>query len=171
MAMNLIPNLKLFNHNLCLLFSLQENLKILSKQWHWNTLKDQRDHEKEHMTTAFTVEEQNYLNSYDKMPSVRNMDWQNFIRHKLKLFHLGMMTYARRWYARLSLDKYIWTNRISDEMAKSYTKNQPSLFALGSVGMSPSSPFGIWKGKRALGTRRLVEKKSKISAKYKITSV
>lgn len=107
------------------------------------------------MTAEFIKAEQEDLKSYPKMPSPRTAECENYIRHKLKLFDLGMKTYARRRYARLSFDKYIWANKMNDAMAEFITKNEPSLVALGAAEMSPDSPIGIKKGKRAPGTRHL----------------
>ena len=110
----------------------------------------------ERMTALYTEEVEADLNSYPEIPSARVPGYKTFTEHKLKMFGIGMDTFASRSYARLSFDKYVWTNKISDETALNLTKNQPSLIALGAVEMSPNSPIGIKGTKRAPGTRRLV---------------
>lgn len=67
----------------------------------------------------------------------------------------GLAVYAQRRYARLSLDKYIESQRESDYLAKSLTKNKPSLFTIGDADLPANSPIGKKKSKRCPGTRRL----------------
>ncbi|RYE16423.1 MAG: hypothetical protein EOP45_17535 [Sphingobacteriaceae bacterium] len=80
--------------------------------------------------------------------------YKSFIQHQISMFTDGMAAYATRQYARLSLDKYIQSNRESDKTAVKLTKKKRSIVYLGNAEMSPNRPIGIRKGKRCPQTRK-----------------
>lgn len=67
-----------------------------------------------------------------------------------------MAVYATQKYARLSFDKYVESNRASDQFAVQLTRKQTSMVYLGAAQMSPNSPIGIKRRLRCPGTRKLL---------------
>ena len=94
--------------------------------------------------------------SYPRIPSPRGEDYWEYIQHRMKMLPNGIAAYATRQYARLSLDKYIQTNRECDEIAVNITQNQPSAVYIGAAELHPNRPIGIKKQKRCPGTRKLL---------------
>lgn len=114
------------------------------------------------MTEAFTIMEQNDRNEYIVIPSPRGVFWKSYVQHRLKMFEDGLATYANQKYARLSLDKYIESNRAIDRIAARLTNKQKSIIYIGAAEISPNSPIGIRKNVRCPGTRKLVKSFKKL---------
>ena len=89
-------------------------------------------------------------------PSPRGARYRDYIRQQMYLLPTGIAAFATRQYGRLMLDKYIQSNRESDETAKRITNNLPSLIMLGGAELHPSRPIGIKNNKRCPGSRKLV---------------
>lgn len=118
------------------------------------------------MTEAFTIQEQTDRNSYPIMPSPRGVRWRSYIQHRLTVFEDGLAVYANQKYARLSLDKYIESNRAIDKIAAFLTNKLKSIIYIGAAEMSPNSPIKIRKNVRCPGTRKLVQSFKKLGNCY-----
>jgi hypothetical protein len=135
---------------------VQEIFKISPKQFHWNAGQGIRDNVAKRLTANFTAMEKfDRERMFPSIPSPRGANWRNYVIHRIKMMEDGLDTYARRRYARLSLDKYIESQRERDMMAKAITKNKPSLIIIGDVDLPANSPIGKKKTKRCPGTRKL----------------
>lgn len=77
-----------------------------------------------------------------------------YIQHRLRFFNDGVQTYTRRKYARLALDKYIWSTKAMDTLTSKIVQNKSAMVLIGAANMNPNSP--IKKYKRCPGMRRLV---------------
>lgn len=75
------------------------------------------------------------------MLSPRGVLWKSYIQHRFKMLRKGMDIYATLKYARLPLNKYIESNRKSDE-ANKITDNQPSMVYLGVAEFGSNPPIG-----------------------------
>lgn len=107
------------------------------------------------MTEQYVQMEQRDFAMHVIRPSPRGQQWRLYIQHRIRMLRSGMATYARPKYARLSLDKYIQTNRAMDTIAKKITNNEPSIIYIGAAQMAPNSPIGIKKYKRCPSVRKL----------------
>lgn len=108
------------------------------------------------MSTQFTEETRSNLINYLTVPSPRGAQWWLYIDEQMRLYTIGIHTFATRQYGRLLLDKYIHSNRECDDIAKRITQNQPSLVMLGAAELNPNRPIGIKGRKRCPGVRKLV---------------
>lgn len=74
--------------------------------------------------------------------------YKSYIQHQIKMLTKGIAAYATRKYARLLLDKYIQSNRESDNSAVKLTKGKPKMFCLSNAELAPNLPIEIRQGKR-----------------------
>lgn len=110
--------------------------------------------------------EQHDRNEYVVTPSPRGVYWRSYVQHRLKMFESGLATYANQQYARLSLDKYIESNREVDKTAARLTNKKKSIVYVGSAEISPNSPIKIRKYVRCPGVRKLVKAFKKLGNVY-----
>ena len=132
------------------------NFKISPRRYHWGTRQKVRERKIDRISAGFTEEMRLNLRNYERVPSPRGELWMLYIELQMHLLPIGIATFGTRKYARLLLDKYIESNRESDETAKLITENRPSLIMLGGAELHPSRPIGIKRRKRCPGTRKLV---------------
>lgn len=105
----------------------------------------------------FTEQENHDRKQYLYFPSAKGrLNWEYYIKHRVKMMGPGMQVYTARKYIRLRLDKYIEETRASDKIAVRLTRNLASLIFLGAAQMAPNSPIGIKKRLRCPGTRKLL---------------
>lgn len=107
----------------------EENIKISSPRFHWETKSGVRDRRAKHLTHYHTLKEQQDV--VGRNPSARGETWSSYIKHRLRMLQSGMSVYARRKYAYLDFAKYVETNRVLDKIALKLTKNQATIIYLG----------------------------------------
>lgn len=144
---------------------LQIIFKISSRRFHWGTKEKKRKRKIDRFSAPFTEATRQNLaaQNYPRMPSPRGELWMNYVIQQMYLLPTGMAAFATRQYGRLLLDKYIQSNRESDETAKEITGNEPSLVMLGGAELNPNRPIGIKGKKRCPGSRKLVTSIKKLS--------
>lgn len=139
----------------------QDNIKISSKRYHYDTKQGVRNDKAEKLTRLFTFEEKYDRNqvaaTIGEMPSPRGTAWRLYIQHRLRMMEFGIETYTTRNYARLRFDKYIEWHRAIDRMAGALVNHKPSIIYLGNGNFAPNSPISIRKHVRCPGTRKLIE--------------
>lgn len=126
------------------------------RRYHWGTRQKVREKTGKRWTRWYTAQERVDLASYATIPSPRGSQYLNYIQHRMRMLPNGIAAYATKQYAKLNLDKYIQSNRESDEIAVEITQNQPSLIYMGGAELHPNRPIGIKKQKRCPGVRKLV---------------
>lgn len=102
-----------------------------SKQYHWLFQQRVRDRKAERWTKAFEDEakaDRNNRNLYVRMPSDMGENWLDYIHHRIKMLKKGMDVYTTDKYTRLSLDKYILSNRVCDNIAGMVTNHKSGTF-------------------------------------------
>lgn len=141
------------------------NNTISSKHYHWLTQQRERDRKATRWTKAFDEEAEADRNSHPVMPSDMGANWWDYICHKLRTMKKGMNVYASDKYTRLSLDKYILSNRVCDNFAVMVTNNKSCIVHYGGVQMSPNRPLRIPKHKRCPGPRKMLRSFRKLKKK------
>lgn len=138
----------------------QVNVTITSKHYHWLTQQRARNAKANRWTREFDESakaDRNNRDLYPRMPSDMGDNWWDYIRHRLKTMKRGMDVYASDKYTRLfSLDKYIVSNRVCDNVAGMVTNYRSCLVHLGNVEMAPNRPIKIKNHLRAPGPRKML---------------
>lgn len=138
----------------------QENITISNRRYHWGTQLSKRDKKGDRLKGDFDEFEKRDLALYQQQHHVsaspRGVRWRPYIEHRIRVRRRGLAVYATRKYARLGLDKYIHSNRESDEIAVKITNNRPTMIYLGAAELAPNRPIGIKGRKRCPGTRKLI---------------
>lgn len=145
--------------NIFFFVPFQVNFTISSKRYHWLTQQRKRKRKAERWTKTFDQQEEadrNDRNLYPKMPSDLGANWWDYIQHRLKMLKQGIEAYASDKYTRLSLDKYIESNKVCDSVANMLVNNQPALIHFGAAEMAPNRPIGIKKHLRCPGNRKML---------------
>ena len=93
---------------------------------------------------------------YARMPSEMGDDWWDYVCHRLKFMQRGMDVYATDKYTRLSLDKYIRSNQVCDNVAGMLTRHEPCIVHFGNATMAPNRAIRIKKHVRCPGQRKML---------------
>lgn len=112
-----------------------------SKQYHWLFQQRVRDRKAERWTKAFEDEakaDRNNRNLYVRMPSDMGENWLDYIHHRNKMLKKGIDVYTTDKYTRLSLDKYIISNRVCDNIAGMVTNHKSCLVHFGNAAIAPN---------------------------------
>lgn len=143
---------------LIVIWSFQENIRINGPEYHWKARRGKRKQKELRWRKAFTDQEQRKLRSYEFLiPSPKGSHvWKWYLDFRFAMMTPGFAVYATRKYARLSFDKYVESNRASDQYAYQLTRGEPTMIYLGAAEMAPNSPIGIPKRLRCPGTRKLM---------------
>lgn len=118
-----------------------------------------RDRKAQRWTKAFEDEakaDRNNRNLYVRMPSDMGANWLDYIHHRIKMLKKGMDVYTTDKYTRLSLDKYILSNRVCDNIAGMVTNHKSCLVHFGNAAMAPNRPIRIPKHMRCPGRRKML---------------
>lgn len=96
------------------------NFKISSKKYHYFSKQGVRDRKAKRWTRHFVEFEENDRNDrtrYERMPSPKGSNWQDYVIHRLRILKKAEEVYTTEKYTRLRFDKYIESNRVSDKIA------------------------------------------------------
>lgn len=128
--------------------------------YHWRAKQMKRNSMGKRFTQAFSIEEENDRNDrtlYPVMPSPLGKYWLCYVRHRLRMFTIGIAAYTTRQYTRLGFDKHICSYRAIDEIVGMLTNNQPSVVFFGNGETPPNSPIKIKKHVRCPGSRKVIK--------------
>lgn len=128
-----------------------------NKLYNWHAQTKWRKRRWQKITKRYRREEEADLQA-NHNPSPRGMRWLDYIEHKLRMSRNGIAAHTKRYYARLSFDKYIEVNRTLDQLANQIAPpgRSAAIYAGAAGDVPPNSPFKIKKHVRAPGTRRLI---------------
>lgn len=93
------------------------NFKVSSKKYHYLTKQGVRNKKAERWTRQFVEFERNDRNRYARMPSPKGENWEDYIKHRLRIMKKAIAVYTSKKYTHLRFDKYIESNRTCDKIA------------------------------------------------------
>ena len=133
-------------------------IKISSKQYYGRSKQHIRDKLAKKYTDDYTkIEKEDLINN--NMPSPKGRDYEDYIRHRLRMMNRGLEVYTTRKYARLSFDKYIESYRAIDTITHRLTRGKRTIVFLGAAEFASNAPIKTYK--RCPGTRKIIQSFSK----------